>query len=246
MRFFDNYVEINLGFKRQTYEKNFQKYLDDYAEDFADIKNRVLGENKEAEVEAVAAEIVAEAQSVLDAVKGRMNKENVRISLNMYAVTFLLPALLSFGENEMKPLTDAICDKWAVAFNNSAIKAATREHIQSGFKTKLCYVTTAVCENLKQPADCRELRLLKEYRDGYLMQTKEGEELVYAYYDIAPTIVKRIEKSDNRDAKYRLLWEQYIKPCVAMIENGQNEACRDKYVDMVTNLRHEYIEDYRA
>ncbi|MBE5847593.1 MAG: hypothetical protein E7300_07915 [Lachnospiraceae bacterium] len=245
MRLYEKYNEINQGFKRRDYEKSFQEYLDTYQTDLADIRARALSENSSEEIPRIADEIVAEAKSILDAETSKLAKETVRINLNMYTVTFLLPALVSFGEQEMKPLTDAICAKWAEVFKNSNIRATTRDHIQSGFKTKLCYITTAVCENLHKGSDCRELHLLKEYRDGFLMHEEGGKELIDTYYDIAPTIVKRIEKSGDRDAVYHMLWEQYISPCVSMIEEDRNEECRVTYETMVNALRKKYMEDYQ-
>ncbi len=245
MRLYDNYNVINQGFKRRDYEKNFQNYLDTYQADLEDMRSRALSENASEEIPKIAGEIVSEAKAILDAETSKLAKETVRINLNMYTVTFLLPALVSFGEAEMKPLTDAICAKWAEEFQNSKIKATSRDHIQSGFKTKLCYITTAVCENLHKGTDCYELQLLKGYRDNYLMHEEGGKELVDTYYDIAPTIVKRIEKSEGRDAAYRMLWETYIRPCVSLIEENRNEECRVTYETMVNTLRKQYMEDYQ-
>ncbi len=245
MQFYDNYNEINQGFKRRDYEKNFESYLETYRSDFVDIRNRVLSENATAEIERIVDEIVADAKAILDAETSSLAKETVRINLNMYTVTFLLPAFVSFGELEMKPLTDALCAKWAEVFKNSNIKATSRDHIQSGFKTKLCYITTAVCESLHKGEDCYELRLLRDYRDRYLLSQEDGSAIVDSYYNIAPTIVKRIDKSEDRDAAYRMLWEQYIRPCVSLIEENRNEECKVTYETMVNMLRKKYMEDYQ-
>ena len=73
-----------------------------------------------------------------------------------------------------------------------------------------CYITTAVCKSLNKPDDCYELNLLREYRDQYLMGTKDGE-ICKEYYNIAPTIVKRIDRSPDASEIYADIWEKYFK-----------------------------------
>ena len=59
------------------------------------------------------------------------------------------------------------------------------------------------------------------------MGTKDGEILVKEYYNIAPTIVKRIDRSPDASEIYADIWEKYLKPCVRLIEAGEQEECRE-------------------
>ena len=114
--------------------------------------------------------------------------------------------------------------------------------IENGFKKGVfCYITTAVCKSLNKPDDCYELNLLREYRDQYLMGTKDGEILVKEYYNIAPTIVKRIDRSPDASEIYADIWEKYLKPCVRLIEAGEQEECRELYTKMVRSLEKKYL-----
>ena len=71
--------------------------------------------------------------------------------------------------------------------------------------------------------------------------TPEGRAMVDEYYDIAPTIVKRIEKDADSRKVYQELYEDYLVPCIHLIQDGQYEACRDTYQEMVLELKNRYM-----
>ncbi|NLL79151.1 MAG: hypothetical protein GX234_05070 [Clostridiales bacterium] len=244
---YDN-MENNIKlFKRESYEDNFTEYRDKNHLVFQEITSVLRSCEEEAQVEPlkeICKCIVDAAMKRREAVSGRIAKENEQLNLNMITVVYVLPAIRAIKEKRAEELSELLCMEWAAAFKGSNIKASDFQSIQGGFKTKLCYVTTAVCKNLKKPDNCYELRLLKQYRDEYLAQAEGGEELIHNYYDIAPTIVKRIDKDADAEGKYRFIWETYLKPCVELIEAGKNEACRELYVEMVKKLQREYMEDY--
>ena len=73
------------------------------------------------------------------------------------------------------------------------------------------------------------------------MGCEDGAGIVRTYYDIAPTIVNRINKSDNRKQVYQDIFNRYIKPCIMMIENGKQSDCKRLYSEMVYSLRDEYF-----
>ena len=78
---------------------------------------------------------------------------------------------------------------------------STFEEINGGFRKRLCYVTTAVCRSLQKPDECYELKLLREYRDRYLVSSEGGKETIREYYNIAPTIVKT-DRTNGRSRRY--------------------------------------------
>ena len=138
-------------------------------------------------------------------------------------------------------LAQAMADAWNQTFPGNKISGMTIAEMKGGFRTSPCFITTAVCESLHKPEDCYELNLLKAYRDDYLALSPDGEALIARYYDIAPTIVKRMNKEKDRKAIYRSLYENYISPCVRLIEEDRNEECRQKYSEMVEMLQTEYM-----
>ena len=159
----------------------------------------------------------------------------------MTMVTFVIPLLLEYESDFMEDLTDCIVARWVELNPKYVIQKATYEEINAGFKRKFCFITSAVCRTLGKPDDCYELTLLRGYRDGYLSDQENGEELIRLYYDIAPTVVKRIDRRENAGEIYASIYENYLLPCIRMIEAGENERCRMTYESMVYDLQKEYV-----
>lgn len=230
------------GFKRNEYEGSFSQYLVTHQENLKTIRNIMLAACDRTETADRIAEIFLEqGKAVMDAQKGKLGRESMQMTLNMYMVTYVLPSLLSVDTPLLSEVTDQICQKWAATFKNSNIQAADFNSLKDGFRRKLCYITTAVCEGLEKPQDCYELKVLKAYRDGYLAGSPEGETLIARYYDMAPTIVKRVNRRKDSKKIYQRLYQEYICPCVRLIEEGNNEACLEKYEEMVEMLREKYM-----
>lgn len=237
-------------FKRDTYEESFQKYLERNASVFSQLTaigtEELSEEEKERERALVADCLVQKSEEMLEAAKNRNKRETLQINLSLYMVSYFLPAIVAYQrrgggrEEDMKKLTTVICDRWTARFKNR-IQTSDYESIKAGFKQKLCFVTTAVCQGLHKPQNCRELVMMKEYRDRYLLRQENGEALIHEYYDIAPTIVKRIAKEAAPEEKYLYLWNHYIKKCVALLEANQKEQCREVYEAMMMELREEYL-----
>lgn len=238
----------NKEFKRDTYEDSFHNFLDENAALWSQLSaiGDLPQEVQDEERSQVADCLVHRAEEMLKTAKSRTKRETLQLNLNLYMVSYFLPAIVAYQrrcggrEEDMKKLTNTICDAWAQHFKNR-IQTSDFESIQSGFKQKLCFVTTAVCRGLNQPQDCKELVMMKQYRDTYLLQQPDGERLIHEYYDIAPTIVKRIEKEASPEEKYLYLWNHYIRHCVDLLENNRQEQCREVYETMMNELKEEYM-----
>lgn len=233
-------------FGRATYEKSFEAYLDENHTVWESLRRLFLsGEDIEAVSAKVAEALSSRAKELIDEQKNRIQKEKKQLNVNMYMVSYFLPAVISCQscpkEGNGTLMAAAICQKWHETFPKHKIQYADYHTIQSGFKQRLCYITTAVCEGLNKGRDCEELQILKQYRDNYLAGTEEGDILIREYYDIAPTIVKRMEKEEDRDEKYRYLWEHYLKNCVSMVHKECFEECRETYMRMVAELKERYL-----
>ena len=61
------------------------------------------------------------------------------------------------------------------------------------------------------------------------------------YYDIAPTIVKHINRDKKCKEIYASIWEEYLAPCLHLIEEDRKEDCQELYTRMVRNLEKEYF-----
>lgn len=102
-----------------------------------------------------------------------------------------------------------------------------------------CYITTAICEEYGKPDDCYELTAFRGFRDNWLIHQLDGKELIERYYRTAPSIVELINKQENRAEIYRHLNDIYLAKCLNYIEKGENEKCKDLYIDMMEYLYEE-------
>lgn len=108
-------------------------------------------------------------------------------------------------------------------------------------KIKDCFITAAVCESFNKPDDCFELTTFRNFRDNWLALQSDGKNLIEEYYKMAPQIVANINKLTNANEIYKKLWYDWLKPCLEFIKVGDNVACKNKYVEMVQNLKKLYL-----
>lgn len=238
-------------FKKDNYEEKFKEFCD-LSEPFFNEFDQLV--SAASEVESTKDETISQicfhisnhfiqnSKELVSLEKNKYNQENCQINSNLFMVTYVLPSMLEQKSKACQKLAQVIEKNWATNFKNSKIEAASYESIKGGFKTKLCYITTAVCTTLNKDIDCYEINLLKEYRDQYLLFQDQGETLVHDYYDIAPTIIKRINKSEDAQTVYQTIYDTYLEPCITCIEQDKKEECRTIYTSMVQNLYHEYME----
>ena len=189
----------------------------------------------------MAGVLVESAKSRVEQAGNRRKQSLEKMNLNMALAVFVYPAILHYDGKSSQPLCDAVGVLWKEAFPESNVSPAKVEHIEKGFQRKFCYITTAVCKTLGKPDNCYELQLFRQYRDGWLEHSEGGREMVAAYYDVAPSIVKHIGQEQNADQIYRGIWNQYLKPCMKLIEDGDNEGCRELYRTMVEDLKAAYF-----
>ena len=104
-----------------------------------------------------------------------------------------------------------------------------------------CYLTTACINTKNLPDDCRELTILRSFRDNYLMYQSNGRADIQEYYQTAPKIVEVINGQNNKDEIYEELYNNVIVPCVELIEQGKNEEVYDKYKTMVKKLEQKFM-----
>lgn len=102
-----------------------------------------------------------------------------------------------------------------------------------------CYITTATCEEYGKPDDCYELTSFRCFRDNWLINQPDGKELIDRYYKTAPAVVELINKQPDRTDIYRHLNDTYLSQCLKYIEQGENEKCKELYVNMMEYLYEE-------
>ncbi len=236
---FADYMKYVSTFKRESYAATFEQFGVDKNQA---IKCMVEYSRTGDDAKQYIADSLANMSLEMEKTVSRLEKNTFRLNNNLYMVVYVIPTLLGDNYRE-KDLAEKICSVWSQKIKSGNISPADFQSIKGGFKSKLCYITTAVCKGLGKGENAEEITELKNFRDGYMASCENGERMINDYYDCAPTIVKRIEKSENPELKYLYLWENYIKPCVDAISRGENEACLDTYTAMVDELKDEYMND---
>lgn len=102
-------------------------------------------------------------------------------------------------------------------------------------RTKGCFITTAICEFDGKPDDCEELATLRGFRDGVLLKSESGAEMVKHYYDVAPAIVAALNRlpESERVSAYTELRDQFLRPCLEALRAHAPQRAVDTYAAMV-------------
>lgn len=104
-----------------------------------------------------------------------------------------------------------------------------------------CFLTTACVEHKGLPDDCVELETLRRYRDRMVQEDEAFRSKVLEYYRNAPLILQQIEKSGESGRVYEQLYDDMIKPCVELLEQGREEEAKRLYLNGYEQLAAEYL-----
>ena len=83
--------------------------------------------------------------------------------------------------------------------------------------------------------NCYELSILRWFRDTFVSKSD-----IAHYYEIAPTIVDNIEKSEDNENFFNYIYDTVIAPCVKAIEMGDFEFAYKRYKNSILCLEEEF------
>jgi hypothetical protein len=106
--------------------------------------------------------------------------------------------------------------------------------------TSLCLITTACVEAKGLPDNCLELNTMRAFRDSYIKSLPDGEEIIREYYQVAPQIVARINRTDNWQEVYLNLYEQLVL-IVELICRGENDEALRNCLRIFNELKQRYL-----
>lgn len=113
--------------------------------------------------------------------------------------------------------------------------------IYKGNQTSGCFLTTACVRTKGLPDDCYELNALRAFRDGYMKTTSTGEKDINEYYFIAPQIISAIDRLENSEQIYGEMYNNLVKKCILLINEGKKEEAYSYYKEYVEKLKDEYL-----
>ncbi len=169
-------------------------------------------------------------------------RNNLLFEIKIVLALFLTPLTGKLALRMAEPFNTTLHAMWMKRYPKEVWYPGNYENIAGGFRKKrLCFITTAVCAHEGKADDCKELTTLRAFRDGWFRKNG-GEALIQEYYDIAPTLVTLMDHCDASDNCYAEIRTRWLAPCLHALENGQEEQCRDTYIDMVQTLRQRYLQ----
>lgn len=112
-------------------------------------------------------------------------------------------------------------------------------HMKGDNNSSSCFITSACVKAKHLPDDCHELTALRAFRDNWLANQPGGKEAIEEYYAIAPGIVDAICKKTDAQQRFDSLYADFIVPCVALVDAGENEKAYEAYREMVEKLKGE-------
>lgn len=241
-RLFELLVPFSKEFNKRTYVDIFKDKYEEFRPLFSAIAHECeTAENPDEALEEIARVMPDKMHEILKKEGTKRKQENVLMKYNLGMVAFVIPMFRYGRIDSCEKIVDRMVELWNDNGLSMDISKSTFEDIEGGFKSHFCYITTAVCQSLGKADDCYELNLLRDYRDGYLASASGGIEEINEYYNVAPTIVRRIGRMDDAGAIYQEIWERYLNPCVKLIEENRQEECREVYSDMVRSLEKKYL-----
>ena len=236
--------DIVSEFTREEYASSFKKYMKSCFRTFDTLNSAAIldPENGSKYVRTAADTLLSELEADWEKQPGWSTKKGRRAIIDgdkMVIALYLVPTVGKLSLSVSDEFNTYLNNIWMEKYPKSPFYIGDYDKISDSYYSRLhCYITTAVCRSEGKPDDCRELELLRSFRDGWLAKTEEGRELINEYYRLAPKIVTCMELTGG---DYGELNRRYIAPCVEDIEAGRNERCRDRYVSMVRELERRYL-----
>lgn len=232
---------------RKEYIPTFASYEAEYSTLLKRIDTLVFSSPKEIDetVELLCATFLDTLEENLRQNKNYSKKQGqvaILFEIKVSLALFLTPLTRKLKLRMAEPFCDILHRLWMERYPKEIWSPGVYENIAGGFRRKkLCFITTAVCAHEGKADDCAELTALRGFRDGWLSENR-GASLISEYYEIAPTLVTLMDHCDAAENCYGEIRTRWLEPCLHALEAGQNEECRDTYVEMVQTLRKRYLQ----
>lgn len=103
-----------------------------------------------------------------------------------------------------------------------------------------CFLTSACTAARGLPDDCRELTVLRTFRDGYMQTLPDGKSDIQEYYRCAPAIVAVIDSLPDAKSVWDRVYSELVRPCVEMIDSGRYHEAYTAYKSYTKYLQEVY------
>lgn len=128
------------------------------------------------------------------------------------------------------------------AFCSAKIVVVVDEHgrVKSVYDDSSCVIATACLQSTGELEDCRELEVLRRFRDWYIREHPQGGLEISEYYRLAPALCEQISQTSNKtDIWYEILLE--VRRTVNLIESGEREKAVAYYQNFFDGLKARFL-----
>lgn len=109
-------------------------------------------------------------------------------------------------------------------------------------RSVLCFITTASVEAKGLADDCYELNALRVFRDEYVRNLPNGDEIIREYYETAPRIIAGINQAKNSREISLSLYEHLVVKSIEFIHSGKKDDAFKNYLKIANQLKKRYLQ----
>ena len=102
-----------------------------------------------------------------------------------------------------------------------------------------CILATTVLLAAGKSEDCYELQMFRLFRDKYVRQLNNGDELITLYYEVAPKVISFLTSDSVSDTKIQNLYDK-LQKIVMYIEKEDYKMALDRCIQVFCSLLEEY------
>lgn len=126
-------------FNKKKYVGAFQEYMEEFSDVFGALESMAVKRESgitqgTEDLNEFPRLLAVKARQRMDSKPKKRQKQFENESLNLYVVSFLLPAIMEKGRGRMESILDDICREWKENLPLGSIRAASHEEIAKGFK----------------------------------------------------------------------------------------------------------------
>ena len=132
-------------------------------------------------------------------------------------------------------------DKSYLSSFSQEMQEKIKGKLPSNYDKEGCFISTACLEAEGLSDNCLELKILRKFRDDFVLKTEKGEREIEEYYRIAPIIVSKINSHENSQEIYKTLFGSMIESALNFIERGEFPRAYKHYKDSVLRLKEIFV-----
>lgn len=126
-------------------------------------------------------------------------------------------------------------------------EAKREERYEPDFNARkggLCFITTACANVLAEPEAATALKVIREFRDSFIVQQSYGQTLLQTYYTVAPEVLDGLLAESNGDQMHRV-FQTLVRPCVDLITSNRPDDAVLHYARGFSDLVAQYAPSSR-